>query len=208
MSILDSVLRWVCSRRIACKGLRVFRPCMTSLHPQSHIRIGRYLNFNRQWDEKRMLRNKIVGSLFVAQNASLEVDAFDVYAGSKININKGAVLRLGSGYMNYNCVINVFSSVTIGHNVAIAERVVIRDSDNHTVWDAGVEMDKGTKPMAAPIVIEDHVWIGMNVVILKGVTVGEGAIIAAGSVVNKDVPAHSLVGGVPAKVIKTGVSWS
>ena len=150
----------------------------------------------------------MAGSLFVARNASLEVDAFDVYAGSRINVNEGAVLRMGSGYMNYDCVVDVFSSVTIGHNVVISERVAIRDSDNHVVWEKDNQTDKEAKPMSSPVVIEDHVWIGMNAIILKGVTIGEGSIIAAGSVVNKDVPAHCMAAGVPAKVIKTGISWN
>lgn len=155
-----------------------------------------------------MLHNRMAGSLFVAHNATLEVDAFDVYAGSRINVNEGAVLKMGSGYMNYDCVVDVFSSVTIGQNVVISERVAIRDSDNHVVWDEASKKDKEAKPMTSPVVIEDHVWIGMNAIILKGVTIGEGSIVAAGSVVNKDVPAHCMVAGVPAKVIKTGISWS
>lgn len=54
----------------------------------------------------------------------------------------------------------------------------------------------------APIVINDDVWIGAGSIILAGVTIGKGAIIAAGAVVNKDVPEYSIVGGVPAKVLK------
>ena len=56
-----------------------------------------------------------------------------------------------------------------------------------------------------PVIIKDNVWIGLGATILKGVTIGEGAIIAAGAVVNKDVPPHTLVGGVPAKVIRENV---
>ena len=58
-----------------------------------------------------------------------------------------------------------------------------------------------------PIVIGNHVWIGARAIILKGVIIGDGAIIAAGAVVTHDVPAYTLAGGVPAKVIREGVEW-
>ena len=88
--------------------------------------------------------------------------------------------------------------------MVISERVVLRDSDNHSIKDVGdIVSDE-----SAPIVIGNHVWIGMNVTVLKGVTIGEGAIVAAGSVVIRDVPPHCLVAGVPAKVVKTDVTWS
>ena len=61
--------------------------------------------------------------------------------------------------------------------------------------------------MSAPIHIGNHVWVGVRAIILKGVTIGDGAIIAAGSVVTRDVPANTLVGGVPAKIIKDNISW-
>ena len=62
--------------------------------------------------------------------------------------------------------------------------------------------------MSAPIVIKNNVWIGMAAIILKGVTIGEGAIVAAGAVVTRDVPAHTIVAGVPAKVIKKDVFYT
>ncbi len=203
----DKVLRFLCTKHFMPKKLRVFKPSMCYVHPEAQVRIEKYLNFNRQWDVQRIARNKMVGSLYVAKSASLEVDAFDVYAGSRINVNNGAKLSLGSGYMNHDCVIDCFDSISIGHHVVISERVALRDSDNHSIQDAGdMALDNSVK--TAPIVVGDHVWIGMNVTVLKGVAIGEGAIVAAGSVVNKDVPPHCLVAGVPAKVVKTDVSWS
>ena len=160
-----------------------------------------------------MVRNGMRGSLYVSAGASMKIDSFDVYAGSRINVNRGASLTLGSGYMNHDCVVDCFDSISIGHNVVISERVVLRDSDNHRIKSIdGAEDNIGAHDIAIqsntkPIEIKDNVWIGMNVIVLKGVTIGEGSIVAAGSLVIKDVPPHSLVAGVPAKVIKTNVSW-
>jgi len=206
-SLMDKVLRFLCTKLFTPRRLRVFKPSMCYVHQEALVRIEKYLNFNRQWDSQRMLRNKMVGSLYLAKGATLEVEAFDVYAGSRINVNAGAKLSLGSGYMNHDCVIDCFDSISIGHHVVISERVVLRDSDNHVIKDVkGMELEKPI--VTAPIVIGDHVWIGMNVIVLKGVTIGEGAVVAAGGVVNKDVPPHCLVAGVPAKVVKTDVTWS
>ena len=205
--ISDKILRFLCTKRFTPNRLRVFKPAMCYVHSKAVIEVEKYLNFNRQWDDERMLRNKMTGSLYVAADATLHVEAFDVYAGSRITVNQGARLSLGSGYMNHDCVIDCFDSILIGHHVVISERVVLRDSDNHSIQDAGdTASDNSIK--TAPIVVGDHVWIGMNVTVLNGVTIGEGAIVAAGSVVNKDVPPHCLVGGVPARVIKTDVSWN
>ena len=200
-------MRFLCTKLFTPRRLRVFKPSMCYVHPEALVRIEKYLNFNRQWDTQRMMRNKMVGSIYLAKDATLDVDAFDVYAGSRINVNAGAKLSLGSGYMNHDCVIDCFDSISIGHHVVISERVVLRDSDNHSIQDMeAISSDESA--VIAPIVIGDHVWIGMNVIVLKGVTIGEGAIVAAGSVVNKDIPPHCLVAGVPAKVVKTDVTWS
>lgn len=186
----------------------VYKPCMYYVNRKAVVKIEKHLYFNRQWDEKRILRNRLVGSLYMADGAVLKANAFTVYAGSRIDINKGATLSMGSGYMNYGCTITCFNSISIGHDVAIAERVIIRDSDNHKVITLSENNEKTIENnTTSPIVIEDHVWIGMGATILKGVTIGEGSIVAAGSLVNKDVPPYSLVAGVPAKVVKTNVTW-
>lgn len=93
-----------------------------------------------------------------------------------------------------------FERIEIGYGVAIAGNVVIRDSDNHCILDQ-------SHIMSQPIKIGNHVWIGMNAIILKGVVIGDRAIIAAGSVVTRHVPEKSLVAGVSAKVIKRNVEW-
>ena len=85
----------------------------------------------------------------------------------------------------------------------ISDDVRIQDSDNHNIVINGIE-----KESTKPIIIGDRVWVGKNVLILKGVTIGDGAIIAAGSVVVKDVPSKTLVAGNPAKVIKENVEWN
>lgn len=104
------------------------------------------------------------------------------------------------GYINYNSKINCYNKIIIGDDVKISENVTIRDSDNHEIQYSGYEISK-------PIIIGNHVWIGLNATILKGVNIGDGAIIAAGAVVTKDVPARTLVGGIPATIIKENIEW-
>lgn len=205
----DILVCFLCTRPFTKKGLKVFKPSMYYVNRQARVSVRGYFNFNKSWDDERMVRNRQVGSLYIAKDASLIVDSFDAYTGCRVNVNAGATLTLGSGYLNHDCVIDCFDSISVGHHVVISERVVLRDSDNHQVCHLPVSGEVSDLPsLSAPIVIEDHVWIGMNVIILKGVTIGKGSIIAAGSVVTRDIPPHSLAAGVPAKVIKTDVTWS
>lgn len=205
MNIADRLVRFLRIKHFTRKGIRVYKPCMYFVHPKANVKIDNYLNFNRQWDKERILRNKMAGSLYVSENATLEVGAVDVFSGSRITINPGAILKIGNMKMSHGVVIDCFKSITIGNDVGIAEGVVIRDSDSHPIIinDCPISQD-----VSAPIVIEDHVWIGMNAIVLRGVTIGEGSIVAAGSVVSRNVPPHSLVSGVPAKVIANNVSWN
>ena len=140
--------------------------------------------------------------MFIAERGLLSVGSFIIRPGCRITVNANASLALGNGSINYDCIIECFNSIKIGNGVVISERVMIRDSDNHTIIEEG-----HPSVVSAPIVIQDKVWIGMGVSILKGVTIGEGSVVVAGSVVTKDLPAHCLAAGTPAKVVKTGISW-
>lgn len=116
-------------------------------------------------------------------------------------------------YLGLNSKIRSADSIIIGNNVLIAHNVNIVDTNAHEIdakdrvegynyfLNTGTFNKKGFV-QTAPIQIEDKVWINFNAVILKGVTIGEGAIIAAGAVVTKDVPPYAIVGGNPATIIK------
>ena len=114
--------------------------------------------------------------------------------GSKIFLGKNF-------YANYNLVILDADTITIGDNVVIGPNVTITAAD-HPIHPASRTAGHGFPIITAPITIEDDVWIGSGATILKGVTVGHGSIIGAHSLVTKDVPPMTIVGGAPAKVIR------
>lgn len=100
-------------------------------------------------------------------------------------------------FLNTSCHFQDQGGITIGDGTLIGHNVVLATL-NH---DEAPERRQHTYP--APIVIGKNVWIGANATVTPGVTIGDGAIVAAGAVVTKDVPPMTVVGGVPAKIIKT-----
>ena len=94
----------------------------------------------------------------------------------------------------------IIGPVEIGNNVNLAQGITVT-ALNHNFSDTNKRIDE-QGVSTTPVTIEDDVWIGANAVILPGVTIGEHCVVAAGAVVTKNVPPHSLVAGVPAKVIK------
>jgi maltose O-acetyltransferase len=109
-------------------------------------------------------------------------------------------ISIGDGcYINYDLRIesNKDGPVKIGAHCSIAPCVIIA-CDGHNLEFGIGRYDVISKP----ITIEDKCWIGTGAIILGGVTIGEGAVVAAGAVVNRDVAPYTLVGGVPAKIIK------
>jgi len=112
-------------------------------------------------------------------------------------------VKIGFG-CRFNRNVSIKSSgsweINIGNNVLIASNVVIRNT-NHGIESIDTPIRYQAKP-GANIIIEDDVWIASNAVILPGITIGRGSVVAAGAVVNKNVEPFSFVGGVPAKLIK------
>lgn len=146
-------------------------------------------------------RRDRVSTVRIDENAEVRVRGrFSLYYDCDIVVFPGGSLSLGSGYINSGLKLRCANRVEIGDGVPLATDLTLLDSDHHSV--------NGEPVQSAPIIIEDHVWIGTRVTILKGVTIGEGSIVAAGSLVTRDVPPHSLAMGVPAKVVKTDVYWS
>lgn len=103
------------------------------------------------------------------------------------------------GSIGVQCVFDVLAPITIGDHVVFGPQVMIITGGH----EFGDEERRAGPLTAQPVQIHNGVWIGARTTILPGVTVGKGAVIGAGSLVNRDVPPNSIVAGVPAKVIRT-----
>lgn len=147
-----------------------------------------------------------LGWLWQAARAATARPLLD-HAGRHINIEHGAYFGRGKGVslgdrsgVGVNC--RLHGPVTIGHHVMMGPDVVVI-STNHRFDDPTTPMIDQGHAGAREVVIEDDVWIGTRAIILPGVRVGRGSIIGAGSVVTKDVPSGSVVGGNPARVLRS-----
>lgn len=142
------------------------------------------------------------GKPIIKNNGYMELGAqvriWSNFNPTKIFIRKGGRLIVGENSRINGVHISVVQEVKIGKNVRISPYGLILDSDHHNLYD---HFDGVAN--TSSIIIGDNVWIASRVTILRGVKIGEGAVVAAGAVVTKDVAPYTLVGGVPAKFIKS-----
>jgi acetyltransferase-like isoleucine patch superfamily enzyme len=148
------------------------------------------VQLNNSFDpaEIRDLLSQITGS---------EIDE-SVAVCTPLYINYGKNTKIGKNvFINFDCVFLDLGGITIEDGVLIAPKVSLL-SEGHPV-----SQNERQSLLPGPIHIKENAWIGAGATILPGVTIGENAVVAAGAVVSKDVPANTVVGGIPAKFIKS-----
>lgn len=164
------------------------------------------------------------GAVSVGSGTSLAWRRLRRVHGNRLRIGKGSIVHANiifesrggdvligdRTYVGLSTVI-CFRQISIGNDVLVSWGATIVDHDSHSLeWDLRrndvQEWSRNRKDWShvpdAPVVIADRAWVGFNVTILKGVTIGEGAVVAACSVVTRDVPPHALVAGNPARVVR------
>lgn len=179
------------------KGYLLFDIMIDSCNIKKSSRLN--LHENLHLNQNRIKNNGRSSILRMDENSILDCSGFCFMYGADIILFKNAHLALGKGsFINSDCKIRCHNEITIGEGCAISHDFTVMDSNAHEL--------NGSRN-TNPVHIGNHVWIGTRVTILNGVNVGDGAVIAAGSLVVEDVPPGSLVGGVPAKIIKEKVEW-
>jgi acetyltransferase-like isoleucine patch superfamily enzyme len=187
------------------------------LTPKYARLLGRYLR-------RRLLtvagwRWRTTGMLFLGRRLELQIGSrgqirFGRFVwigdGTKIRCHEGLVEIGDKTVFGQECTISAYQRVRIGEQCVIADRAMFIDFD-HGVIDVETPIRR-QGIYKRDVVIGSNVWIGYNACILRGVRVGDNAIVGTNSVVTRDVPANAVVGGVPAKVIRTreapaGLRW-
>ena len=117
-------------------------------------------------------------------------------------IRKGQI-KIGNNVSLNGSVITSKKHIEIGNDSMLAPNVIIVDSDFHAIWPPQERSKQVSDDLDESVIIGNNVWIGMNSVVLKGVSIGDNSVIAAGSIVNSSIPENSVAAGNPAQVIRT-----
>jgi acetyltransferase-like isoleucine patch superfamily enzyme len=144
---------------------------------------------------------RLIGRIRLRGNGDVEFGQGVTLVGDVVPVEfvsyDGARISIGDhSFINYGSSISAYQHVKIGRHCLLGHHTLIVDRNEH-----GVEQ-RELAPPPAPVVIEDHVWIGSRAIILPGISIGHHSVIGAGSVVTKDVAANCLVVGNPARVVR------
>lgn len=130
------------------------------------------------------------------ENSTLEITGHvELAYGAMIQAHPGATIKIGQSYINTRATIIADRDIQIGNDVLISRDTVIFDSDFHPVINE--EGRRTNEP--SPVVIEDHVWIGVRAIVLRGVHIHTGAVIGAGALVTADVKEKVMISGMPGR---------
>ncbi len=171
-------------------GIHAYNKIYLSINPKAKLVIGEEFTLTSGSNFNPLCRNKY--ACIVAER-------------------EDAIIKIGSHVGMSSPCLWAKNKIIIGDYVNIGGDCIIMDSDAHSLdWhfrDSGIILDNGLSEDAShtktsPIIIEDHVLVGTRCIILKGVRIGFGSVIAAGSIVTKDIPPNCIAGGNPCKVIK------
>ena len=170
-------------------------------HPTARLELGGHLLLGG-W--KGGPQSQEPTRIFLGPDSVLRTEGNVVIgSGTRIVVGPKATVTLGAeSILSSNCRVECRSSITLKTGAGISWDSLIMDTDHHALV-----VDGEARPRHSPVEVGEWVWSGVGVKIMKGVTIGDRAVIAAGAVVVSDVPAHTLVGGVPARVLKTEVDW-
>ena len=138
---------------------------------------------------------KNYGKLIVGDRSTLvsTIATLEIVSGERGTIDIGDRV-----FINYGGSIAASELIRIGSRCHIGTHAILMDNDFHSVDPAR----RGERPPSKPIVLEENVWLGALVIVLRGVTIGKGSVIGAGSVVTRDIPAYCVAAGQPARVIR------
>ena len=168
---------------------------------KSHFKRIFWTNYFKRHCMEYGSRMRVTGSVSITGGGEIRCGddlliRSDWFCPVQIHVASDAEIIMGDKvFLNNRVHISCSSKIQIGTHCDIADECLIIDNDYHDVGKLPAKQ--------APIIIEDNVWLASRVIVLKGVTIGEGSVIGAGSVVAKSIPPHSFAAGVPAKVIRS-----
>ncbi len=162
---------------------------LAAARARAHELCWKYNNAHpNAWEERDAILKQLLGSM-----------GKDCYIEPSFRCDYGSQIHLGDNfYANYDCIFLDVAPITIGSRAYFAPRVCLYTAGHPTVPEVrNLDLEFGL-----PITIGDNVWIGGNSIVLPGVTIGSNTIIAAGSIVTKDIPSGVIAGGNPCRVLR------